>query len=35
MTRIYENDLSDPHELFLRDARAESVEWQGRHALKR
>lgn len=34
MTLIYENDLSDPRDLFLRDGTAEIVEWQGRRALK-
>jgi hypothetical protein len=34
MTLIYENDLSDPRNLYLRDAKAETVEWQGRRALK-
>lgn len=34
MTHIYENDLSDPRDLFFRDAKAETVEWQGRRALK-
>jgi hypothetical protein len=34
MTLIYENDLSDPRALFLRDGTAEVVEWQGRCGLK-
>ncbi len=34
MTLIYENDLSDPRDLSLHDAQAETVEWQGRRALK-
>lgn len=35
MTLIYENDLSDPRDLFFRDGTTvESVAWQGRRALK-
>lgn len=34
MTLIYENDLSDPRDLFFRGAQAEAVEWQGRRAMK-
>jgi hypothetical protein len=34
MTLIYENDLSDPRDLFLRDGTAEVAEWQGHRALR-
>ncbi len=34
MTLVYENDLSDLHDLFFRDGTPEVVTWQGRRALK-
>jgi hypothetical protein len=34
MTLIYENDLSDPRDLFFHDGTLEIVTWQGRRALK-
>jgi hypothetical protein len=35
MTLLYENDLSDPHDLLLRaGTTVETVEWQGRRVLK-
>ncbi len=34
MTLVYENDLSDPRDLFFRDGTPEVVTWQGRRALK-
>jgi hypothetical protein len=34
MTIIYENDLSQPHDFFFHNEKAETVEWQGHRALK-
>ncbi len=34
MTLVYENDLSDPRDLFFRDETPEIATWQGRRALK-